>query len=148
MSLTGLWGTLFAEVELPALREKLLISFQDFVWQRHASLGAAKDSCFLQRENCTGVMQLHGTHYTMNGTVLVDSPGSGATLYIKSGSQAPLCWVGPRGQQSGLPCGCFFLLHGAKPSSLGLLWVWKALLAAAQPCGEGYYRSGAGTRLV
>ncbi|CAM4664497.1 unnamed protein product [Caretta caretta] len=90
------------EVELPALREKLLISFQDFVWQRHASLGAAKDSCFLQRENCTGVMQLHGTHYTMNGTVLVDSPGSGATLYIKSACSPG--YSGMRCARRCLPC--------------------------------------------
>ncbi|XP_065428714.1 uncharacterized protein LOC122174629 [Chrysemys picta bellii] len=102
LSLTGLWGTLFAEVELPALREKLLVSFQDFVWQRHASLGAAKDSCFLQRENCTGVTQLHGAHYTVNGTLLVDSPGSGATLYVKSACSPG--YSGVRCARRCLPC--------------------------------------------
>ncbi|XP_067417542.1 uncharacterized protein [Emydura macquarii macquarii] len=81
----SLWSCQRAEdLELPALREKLLISYKGSAWQRHASLGAAKDSCFLQGENCTGVVRLPGAHYTVNGTVLVDSPGSGATLYVKT----------------------------------------------------------------
>nr|XP_032628763.1 uncharacterized protein LOC116820418 [Chelonoidis abingdonii] len=97
------WSCQRAEdVELPALREKLLVSFQDFVWQRHASLGAAKDVCFLQRENCTGVTQLHGAYYTVNGTVLVDSPGSGATLYVKSACSPG--YSGMRCARRCLPC--------------------------------------------
>ncbi|EMP26429.1 Sushi, von Willebrand factor type A, EGF and pentraxin domain-containing protein 1 [Chelonia mydas] len=116
------------EVELPALREKLLISFQDFVWQRHASLGAAKDSCFLQRENCTGVMQLHGTHYTMNGTVLVDSPGSGATLYIKSGLVSGRC---PRGAGWWYWDGhCYYVEESDAKT-------WQQAEAACSASGEG-----------
>ncbi|XP_044848575.1 uncharacterized protein LOC123352472 isoform X7 [Mauremys mutica] len=100
---SSLWSCQRAEeVELPALREKLLVSFQDFVWQKHASLRAAKDSCFLQRENCTGVTQLQGAYYTVNGTVLVDSPGSGATLYVKSACSPG--YSGVRCARRCLPC--------------------------------------------
>ncbi|KYO23025.1 RING finger protein 224 isoform D [Alligator mississippiensis] len=81
----SLWSCQRAEdVKLLAFQEKLFISFKGFAWQRHHSLAAAKDSCFLQRENCSGVLQLKGAHYTVRGSVLVDSPGSGAVLYVKS----------------------------------------------------------------
>ncbi|XP_019365819.1 PREDICTED: uncharacterized protein LOC109292716 [Gavialis gangeticus] len=80
----SLRNPLFLDVKLLAFREKLLISFKGFAWQRHHSLAAAKDSCFLQRESCSGVLQLKGAHYTVRGSVLVDSPGSGTVLYVKS----------------------------------------------------------------
>ncbi|XP_075761763.1 uncharacterized protein LOC112547246 isoform X2 [Pelodiscus sinensis] len=96
----SLWSCQRAEdVRLPALREKLLVSFKAFAWQSHASLGAATDSCFLQRENCTGVVRRDGAYYTVNGTVLVDSPGSGVTLYVKSA-----CSPGYHGAGCARPC--------------------------------------------
>ncbi|XP_048368092.1 uncharacterized protein LOC125441526 [Sphaerodactylus townsendi] len=81
-----------ADVELPSFKEKLLISLQDAPSpQRRASLQEAKDACYLQKERCTGVLSLHGAYYLVAGTVLVDSPGSGAILYVKSACSAGFC---------------------------------------------------------
>lgn len=75
-----------ADVELLSFREKLLISLQgSTLLQRRPSLQEARDACYLHKERCTGVLNLHNTYYMVAGTVLVDSPGSGATLYVKAG---------------------------------------------------------------
>lgn len=58
--------------------------------QRHASWQEAEDACYLQKERCTGLLSLKGAHYTVAGTVLVDSPGSGALLSVKAGQCLPV----------------------------------------------------------
>ncbi|XP_025022899.1 uncharacterized protein LOC103051028 [Python bivittatus] len=80
------------DVELPSFREKLLISHQGAPpEQRHGSLQEAKDACYLQKEHCTGLLSLNGAHYTVAGTVLVDSPGSGARLSVKAACSPGFC---------------------------------------------------------
>ncbi|XP_042334607.1 uncharacterized protein LOC121936433 [Sceloporus undulatus] len=91
------------DVELPSFREKLLVSLWDTTpHQRHALLQEARDACYLQKEGCGGVLSLDGAHYTVAGTVLVDSPGSGALLYIKTGCSRGFC--GERCQRTCSPC--------------------------------------------
>lgn len=74
------------DVDLPSFREKLLLLQQGSApQQRRASLQEAKDACYLQKEGCTGLLRLSGAYYLVAGTVLVDSPGSDAVLYVKAG---------------------------------------------------------------
>ncbi|XP_077162091.1 uncharacterized protein LOC143821705 isoform X2 [Paroedura picta] len=80
------------DVEMPSFKEKLLISLQDAPSpQRRASLQEAKDACYLQKGHCTGVLSFHGAYYMVAGMVLVDCPGSGAILYVKSACSAGFC---------------------------------------------------------
>lgn len=67
--------------------------------QRHASWQEAEDACYLQKERCTGLLSLKGAHYTVAGTVLVDSPGSGALLSVKAGQRLPVL----KGRARGFP---------------------------------------------
>ncbi|KAM3825566.1 uncharacterized protein M6D78_015869 isoform 1-T1 [Vipera latastei] len=91
------------DARLPSFREKLLISHQDAApVQRHASLQEAEDACYLQKERCTGLLSLKGAHYTLAGTVLVDSPGSGALLSVKAACSPGFC--GKRCQGRCSPC--------------------------------------------
>ncbi|XP_063172088.1 uncharacterized protein LOC134506037 isoform X2 [Candoia aspera] len=91
------------DVELPSFREKLLISPQNTTpGQRHASLQEAEDACYLQKERCTGLLSLKGATYTVAGTVLVDSPGSGALLFVKAACSPGFC--GRRCQRRCSPC--------------------------------------------
>ncbi|XP_070614476.1 uncharacterized protein [Erythrolamprus reginae] len=82
----SLWACQRGEdVGLPSFREKLLLSPREATPEhRHASRQEAEDACYLQKERCTGVLSLRGAHYTVAGTVLVDSPGSGALLSMKA----------------------------------------------------------------
>ncbi|KAJ7308064.1 hypothetical protein JRQ81_008568 [Phrynocephalus forsythii] len=74
------------DVELLSFQEKLLVSLQGPTpHQRHRSWPEALATCYLQEERCMGLLSLNGAHYTVGGTVLVDSPGSGALLYLKAG---------------------------------------------------------------
>ncbi|XP_061460446.1 uncharacterized protein LOC133373965 [Rhineura floridana] len=83
------------DMELLSFREKLLVSLQGSTpQQKRASLEEAKDACFLQKERCTGLLSLNGAHYLVAGTVLVDSPGSGAVLYIKAACSPGFCGDG------------------------------------------------------
>ncbi|KAH0615634.1 hypothetical protein JD844_005095 [Phrynosoma platyrhinos] len=99
-----LWACQRAEdVELPSFREKLLVSLRGVTpQQRHALLQEARDACYLQKEGCGGILSLDGAHYTVAGSVLVDSPGSGALLSIKTGCSLGFC--GERCQRACSPC--------------------------------------------
>nr|XP_020664810.1 uncharacterized protein LOC110087453 [Pogona vitticeps] len=99
-----LWACQRAEdVELPYFQEKLLISLLGPTpHQRHRSLPEAQAACYLEEERCTGILTLNGAHYTVGGTVLVDSPGSGAVLYVKAACSPGFC--GDRCQRRCSPC--------------------------------------------
>ncbi|KAJ6652004.1 hypothetical protein lerEdw1_015829 [Lerista edwardsae] len=91
------------EVELPSLKEKLLVSLQgSMLPQRRASLREARDACYLRKERCTGVLSLHSAYYAVAGTLLADSPGSGATLYVKAACSPGFC--GDRCRKRCSPC--------------------------------------------
>ncbi|XP_032088329.1 uncharacterized protein LOC116518904 isoform X1 [Thamnophis elegans] len=100
----SLWACQRGEdVKLPSFREKLLVSLQEAApEQRHASWQEAEDACYLQKERCTGLLSLKGAHYTVAGTVLVDSPGSGALLSLKAAC-SPGFW-GKLCQRHSSPC--------------------------------------------
>ncbi|XP_078238759.1 uncharacterized protein LOC110087453 [Pogona vitticeps] len=99
-----LWACQRAEdVELPYFQEKLLISLLGPTpHQRHRSLPEAQGACYLEEERCTGILTLNRAHYTVGGTVLVDSPSSGAVLYVKAACSPGFC--GDRCQRRCSPC--------------------------------------------
>ncbi|XP_062815164.1 uncharacterized protein LOC103281621 isoform X2 [Anolis carolinensis] len=93
------------DIELPTFQEKLLVSLRGSAsqqWRRHGSLQEARDACHLQKEHCGGFLSLRGSHYTVAGTVLVESRGSGALLHIKTGCSLGFC--GGRCQRRCSPC--------------------------------------------
>uniref|UniRef100_UPI00109EED03 uncharacterized protein LOC114585878 n=1 Tax=Podarcis muralis TaxID=64176 RepID=UPI00109EED03 len=91
------------DVDLPSFREKLLLPQQGSApQQRRVSLQEAKDACYLQKEGCTGLLRLSGAYYLVAGTVLVDSPGSDAILYVKAACSPSFCGDGCRRRCS--PC--------------------------------------------
>ncbi|XP_034292174.1 uncharacterized protein LOC117676650 isoform X2 [Pantherophis guttatus] len=100
----SLWACQRGEdVKLPSFREKLLLPHQEAApEQRHASWQEAEDACYLQKERCTGLLSLKGAHYTVAGTVLVDSPGSGALLSVKAACSPGFC--GKHCQRRSSPC--------------------------------------------
>lgn len=111
-------------MKLPSFREKLLLpSHQEAApEQRHASWQEAEDACYLQKERCTGLLSLKGAHYTVAGTVLVDSPGSGALLSVKAGQCLPVLKGRARGFRIVLgfpaPLDSTPMLQGRPPAGL------------------------------
>ncbi|XP_075690985.1 uncharacterized protein LOC142659107 [Rhinoderma darwinii] len=64
--------------------EKILISITGAALWSKKSLVEAQDACYMMTTKCTGIVDWNGNYYAVNGTVIVDSPGSAATLYVKT----------------------------------------------------------------
>ncbi|XP_075042415.1 uncharacterized protein LOC142101885 [Mixophyes fleayi] len=90
------------EAAFAVLPEKLLISTTDTPLWWKKSLKEAQDTCYMMTTKCSAIVHLNGIYYAVNGSVITDSPGSAATLYLKTA--CALGYLGKNCEETCPPC--------------------------------------------